>query len=402
MYYLFGETASSAFLAGLALLIAVALVGITVFSIIYHKYIYPRIYYKQYDPGYQPRCSIILPCKGVPQNFEKNIQSFLHLDYKEYEVLYTVESIDDPCVEIIKKVIDQSPRASLVVAGITSTCSQKNHNMIAAIEAANNPEVYVFADSDIALRKNWLSELLRPLSDPQVTVTTGFRWLYSQNGTLGELSNVYQNILLLTLFTAASFFKDVGLWGGSMAIKKKDFDDLDVKAYWAQTVVDDMSLSRIIMKKNKKSVMVTSCITPTSDALSGIGPAIRWFERQVMFLKAYQKPQWYIALLLVLGSAFYYSYLPVALGRAFVQSKNFFQIGGVAPLIFLAGSFTASLLYPLLGPVPHFFRFMLLQPISLVGVCLAVLKTLFTNTVLWSSFKYKLNFKGEVVSVERM
>ncbi len=385
----------------IALVIVIGLFIATVFSVFYHRILYIKKLRPSFDLSYQPRCSVILPCKGVPHNFENNIRSFFHLDYPAYEVIFTVESNDDPCVPIIKKVMQDEPSAHLTVAGITTTCGQKNHNMIAALDIAHDPEVFVFADSDITLSSDWLKELVLPLSSNKITVSSGFRWLYSSTGTIGAMVNSYQNSLLLVLFSAASFIQDIGLWGGSMAMRKKDFDELGVRECWAQTVVDDMSLSRLIMKHAKKSIMVSTCIIPTDDTLPTIKQSIQWFHRQVMFLKAYQKKTWVIAILVVLSGLSLQILLPVSLIVSLMTSKTFFQAGGFSSLVFIFGTMSTALFYPLLGKHPNMFRLILLQQISLFTMLFGTIKTLFTNTVEWSGFWYKLNFRGKVVSVEQ-
>ncbi len=395
-----GNSAVTITLFIISLIIAGGLFLATLFTVIYHRFLYPRKMRPSYDESYQPRCSIILPCKGIPVNFEQNILSFFKLDYKEYNVIFTVESEQDPCVPILKNIITREPRASLTVARITTTCCQKNHNMIAALDKADNPDVYVFADSDIQLSKNWLHELVLPLSNPAITVSSGFRWLFSSTGKIGELANAYQNAIILVLFSVASFVQDVGLWGGSMAMRKKDFDELGVKECWAETVVDDISLSQIIMKNSKKSVMVSPCIIPSDDALQTVSQSTNWFVRQVMFLKAYQRISWSIAIPIATLGVFYQVYLPVSLLLSITTSKTFIGLGGIASLVFVFGVMLSAFLYPLLGKLPQFWRFILLQPLLLCTITSGVIKTLFTNTVKWSGFIYKLNFRGKVVSVE--
>jgi cellulose synthase/poly-beta-1,6-N-acetylglucosamine synthase-like glycosyltransferase len=382
-------------------IIVVGLWTATCFGIIYHKIIYPKILKPSYFDSYRPKCSVIIPCKGIPQDFEKNINSFNELEYSNYEVIYTVESKIDPAVSIINKILKKNPRASLVIAGITHSCSQKNFNMIAAIEKTNNPEVYVFADSDIKPDKTWLTELIKPLSRNNISVTTGFRWLYSSTGKIGELTNAYHNSLLFILFSAASFIQNIGLWGGSMAIKRREFEEMGVKDYWAKTVVDDISLSKLIMKHSKKSVMVSTCVTPTCDAIQSISKSISWFERQVMFLKAYHKSLWIAAIILVSSCLYLQFLLPFSLLLAYFTNKTFFSAGGASSLLFILGTMSTAFVYPILGKQPALFRFLIVQPLSLLTLLFGVFKTLFTNTVTWSGFIYKLNFRGIVTSVRQ-
>ncbi|MBN1981986.1 MAG: glycosyltransferase [Chitinivibrionales bacterium] len=386
----------------IAMAMVVGLGVITLFTIIYHRYIYPKRIYPKYDASFKPACSVILPCKGVPKDFEANIHSFMKLDYDRYEVIFCVESQQDAAVPYIKKLMATDSRAKLVVAGITKSCSQKNFNMLAAIrKATDTSDVYVFADSDIQLYPHWLDELVRPLSDTSITVTSGFRWLYPSRGTLGQIANSYQNFILLVFFSVASFFKDIGLWGGSMAIRRTDFEQLKVKDYWAQTVVDDMSLSRLIMKNSKKTIMVSSCITPTNDALETLRQSTMWFKRQVMFLKAYQRSQWFAALGLVFACLVLLILLPFSVIVSSLTHHSFSSTGGPAGLMFIAGNCCIGMLSPFLGKHPVLFRSILFQPVSLATVVSGILGTVFSNTVKWSGFKYTLQ-KGKVVSVERM
>ncbi len=147
--------------------------GITIF---HQRFRYDRILRKLYDASYNPRCSIILPCKGVPQNLETNLKAFLDLAYVNFEIIFAVESKEDVAFPSISKLITPYPKASIVVAGKATQCGQKNFNQLAAIKSAKDPDVYVFADIDICPQKQWLNELVLPLSNKKITAVTGFRW----------------------------------------------------------------------------------------------------------------------------------------------------------------------------------------------------------------------------------
>lgn len=398
---LLGSSIYTAVLFWLSFIGVCALGFVTVFTILYHRVIYARLLVPTFNSSFRPKCSIILPCKGLPNNFKQNLESFLHLDYDPYEVICTVESEHDPAVGPIREIITKDSRVSLVIAGLAETCSQKNHNMLQAIKKADNPDVYVFADSDIKLYGSWLSDLVLPLSRNDVTVTTGFRWLYSVTGGIGELTNVYQNIIIFVLFSFASFITNIGLWGGSMAIRRRDFEALGVGKFWQETVVDDMSLSRIIMKEKKKAVMVTPCVVPTDDALPTIKQSTAWFTRQMMFLKGYQKLQWYMAVSLAMAILSFLIWIPGALVISRITSFSFLDLGGAASLLLLFGVMATTLMYPFLGRLPSFGKFVMLQPVSLLTILHGILKTVITNTILWSGISYRLDFRGKVLHVKR-
>ena len=77
----------------------------TLFTIFYQKYWYDKILRPKYNVSFSPKCSIIVPCKGIPKDLGKNLLSFLELDYTNYEVVYVTESEQDAAVPIIRDII---------------------------------------------------------------------------------------------------------------------------------------------------------------------------------------------------------------------------------------------------------------------------------------------------------
>jgi ceramide glucosyltransferase len=374
----------------------------TFFTLLYQRIIYKRFYRANYDEGFRPRCAVIVPCKGGgTKNFTENLTSFLRFTYDNYRVIFTVESESDGAVPGIRQVIEGNERASLVVAGLATGCGQKNHNLLAAVEKADAPDIFVFADVDISPRPEWLSEIILPLSDPRITVTTGFRWLHAERGTLAQQSHFYMNSFLYTLYSTASFLGSVGLWGGSMAIRRKDFDELDVAARWSETVVDDSSLSQIIKKRRRKSLLVPTCITHTNDLIDSVADATRWFERQMMFLKLYQRSLWLAAMPVIFICFFAIVWLPFAAALSLFTPLRFYAVGGGASVVLLAGKFVSDLLYPTLGAMPRLGSFLVLQPAALCVFLLSCIRTTFRKTIVWSGIKYHLSFSGKVTSLER-
>lgn len=373
----------------------------TIFTILYQRFWYPKAIRPKYDDKFEPSCSLIVPCKGISKDLKKNLQTFLNMDYPNYETVFVVESESDKAVPVIREVI-AGTNAKLAVAGLSVSCAQKNQNLLAAISQTNNPDVYVFADSDIGPTGNWLRELVLPLSDEKITATSGFRWLHVKKGSMGELTHSYVNIFMYIMFCVACFFGGVGLWGGSMAIRKKDFDELGVAKKWSKTAVDDMSMSEVVLKNSKKAIVVPLCITHTDDLIQTVGGTISWFERQIMYLKAHQKLLWFFgALPLALTASVLFFLLPYSILASVLGKQAFFAAGGGAALVFYIGELLTACLYPLLGEMGSFPKFLVLQPIMRFSHIISYVKTFLTNTITWAGIKYRINFSGEVAEVER-
>ncbi len=401
---LFGAVGLAAWPTILSGVLATALFLILIFSILYNRYIYSHILRRGFDSSYEPGCAIIVPCKGTPKGLEENIRAFCRVEYPKYELVLAVESNDDPAVPVLQKAIEGYDNASIVVAGYTKGCAQKNYNLLAALKKTNNPEVYVFADADIRPSGEWLRELLVPLSDPKLSATTGFRWLKAEKHGLGHYQHANVNAFFLTLFGFVSLFRMGSiLWGGSMAIRRKDFEEFGIAEKWSRTAVDDFSMSQVLARSGCRSILVPPCITPTDDSIGTVSGTIRWVSRQIMFLKAYHRVLWIFGL----GSLWFvamilYLLLPASIVLSLFSERSFLQLGGGASLLFIGADMISSLLYRFFGPIKGYALYPFLQPFFRIGQLISFGKTLFARSILWSGIRYTLTFSGDVSKVERL
>ncbi|MFN2230470.1 MAG: glycosyltransferase [Anaerolineae bacterium] len=384
-----------------ALVLAICHWSFVLFTAFYRHIVYPRRARQRYDPGFRPRCVVIIPCKGTPRHASSNLLAFLRQDYPDYRVIFAVEAQDDPAVPIIERLIAENDHASLVVAGLALTCAQKVHNELAAITRVDGPEVLVFADNDIAPAPEWLRELVAPLSDSSVSITTGFRWLVGPNGTFSELAHSYASMFTYAVFASTSYWSGVGLWGGTMAMRKEDFDALGVATRWRESVVDDMSLSQLAVRHNLRSVLVPLCVTPSDDALDDFTHLTDWIARQLLYAKAYHVDFWLLGLALMLVVVVLYTLLPVSILGVLLTGDTSWVWGVGGALIFAAGEAVAGLLYSLLGPIPAPVKFALLVPVMRLTHLVGYVKTVATRTIHWSGVRYTFDRRGKVVRIER-
>jgi hypothetical protein len=186
-----------------------------------------------------------------------------------------------------------------------------------------------------------------------------------------------------------------------MAIRRKDFDDLQVASRWKETVVDDISLSQIAVRRRRKSVLVTPCVTYSDDLVPTLGECIAWFSRQILYVKAYLPGLWLGIIPVAVSGSLVYALLPLSIVGALFTQVSFWEWGGGASLLILAGEMLAALLYALLHPIPRLPRFVILAPLVRVGQLVSYLKTISTRTITWSGVRYRFDKSGKVILIER-
>lgn len=297
--------------------------------------------------SYMPRTLLTIPCKGLDREFEKNIGSFYQQDYDYFDLHFVVESEEDEAYGELCRLKEQYSRQSrarkirILVAGHSESCSQKIHNLLHSIqEAADDIEIFAFADSDAYVRDYWLAHLVHPLRKEKTGATTGYRWFIPQRHNAATLALTSINAKVAQLLGNTHFNQ---AWGGSMAIRRDIYDAVDLGQIWRGAISDDLCLSWAVKKAGKKVVFVPACLVASFES-------VRWKElfefaiRQFVITRVTTPGTWLFGLL---SSIFTLSGLWV--GAAFaavsiVTEQPLRLLHLMVPLVFLAGQIIRGLL----------------------------------------------------------
>jgi cellulose synthase/poly-beta-1,6-N-acetylglucosamine synthase-like glycosyltransferase len=242
-------------------------------------------------PPFAPAASVILPCKGLDQEFEENIRSILDQDYPDFEVVFVTATDDDPACAAIRRMLAEPghARAKLVVAGFSDRRSEKVNNQLRGIAAAReDAEVFVFVDSDVCAGKSFLRDLVAPLQEAGVGASTGFRWYDAEGGGVaGYLQSAWNGGGLTLLADPRTAYA----YGGAMAILRRTFQDGGVGARWDNTLSDDMMLTQAVSAAGLAIHFVPACMTVSRErrTLAGV---LEWTNRQTIVLKVYAFRKW--------------------------------------------------------------------------------------------------------------
>lgn len=257
--------------------------------------------------SYHPPAAVLVPCKGRDCDLEENAAKFLHQDYPGYEVIFIVASRSDPAYAFLSELVKQSSAApenaaracSLVVAEPPESNGEKVNNLLAGLKALNGRgEVLVFADIDARPGARWLRTLVAPLEDASTTMSTGFRWYLPGAGFVSRLRAAWDSSIATMMGEHAHNFA----WGGSMAIRRAEFERLRVAdKYWQGTVSDDYAITRAVRDAGGSIRFEPRCLMATESRAS-FGEFMRWTNRQIIITRVYHARYW------VLGVASYSLY----------------------------------------------------------------------------------------------
>jgi cellulose synthase/poly-beta-1,6-N-acetylglucosamine synthase-like glycosyltransferase len=267
------------------------------FSWICHRWRYR----KERIPSYFPKAHIIVPCKGTTKNFGKNIQAICNQDYEDYKTVFVTDSTKDPAYKELKEIIGNYPKARIEISDFIEGCSRKISASIKGVKRADDTEVYVFADSDIRPHKDWLRYLVSHLNEDETGATTGYRWYFPHDLT-SLLLSTWNSTCIPALFNQRTNFA----WGGSMAISKKLFDELNIEDKWRKSIDDDLVLSKAVKDSGYKIKFVPECIVESYGDYGeeSIRKFIKWSIGQFTLLRWYYPSLWIMSFITVAGLKF--------------------------------------------------------------------------------------------------
>lgn len=350
------------------------------------------------QPTSLPQVSVIVPVAGATVDLEICLGSFLQQEYPEFTVIFVTQDEQDPAVPIIEKVIAGQTKGRRINAGKAVACSQKNHNLIQGVRAADPAtDILVFCDSGHYAHSRWLQRLIFPLQTSSVVVSSGYHHVFPEKSCICAIGRA---ICVLGLFLVRQIPVFAQPWGGATAMKSVDFQKLGVAELWSSTIVDDVTLADYL-QKNKMVVAIPTGAdvkTVVSDCTWQAWES--WLVRQWAYLKFLFPKLWFVTGMT--GIAFtllVYFCIVVVLAwglEIFPERLNYSAAVFLALILLVAGMLRTQ--HPAPGSLilwyPAFFSALLMA-----GWCHA--RTWFADSITWAGIIYKVAAGGKVVEIIR-
>ena len=375
------------------------------------NYFFALAKYNKKHNRYSPRVALIIPCKNLDADFERNIASFYAQDYENYLLWFVVEDKADPAYEPLCRLRDKlagSTRAidvRVLIAGAGQECSRKIHNLLYAYrQIPENIQTLAFADSDICVKPTWLHHLVYPLRHPETRgAVTGYRWFVPKTGNLATLALSAINAKIAQLMGNTPFNH---AWGGSMAIHVQIFRELGIEKLWENAVSDDFSLSCAVKGAHKKVEFVPGCLVATSESATW-AKLFEFGRRQFIITKVYAPQMWLFGLFSAVYSVFgLWGGAALAI-YAFTKHNPYTWLFAAVPVLFFIMQLTRAILrqsmaskllaedWPRLkiAAIADITLFWLWSPLMLV----LILSSAFGRTIRWRGIRYKLISKTETI-----
>lgn len=369
----------------------------------FRNYRYSVSKYKKKRLHQASRVVLIVPCRGLDSDFEKNITSLFNLDYENYLLWFVVAEESDPAYDELCKLKDRLTQTSkaldvqVLIAGQPQSCSQKIHNLLYAYsKIPDDIDILAFADSDVCVRSDWLRHLIWPLRQLRYGAATGYRWFIPRKNNLAALGLSAMNAKVAQLLGNTRFNQ---AWGGSMAIRVDVFRKIGLDKIWPKVLSDDLSLTYAVKKAGMKLAFVPACLVASYQSTTW-RKLFEFSRRQFLITRVCRPSTW----LFGLSSALYsvlclWATAALAVYAAMIADQNL-PLFIAVPIIFLLCQAARAILRQkmiakLLKQHRHEMRFARTADIffswlwSLLLLFL-IISSAFGRTIVWRGIRYKL------------
>lgn len=200
--------------------------------------------------------TILKPLKGVDPGLAVNLESFFHLDYPEFEILFSVSSLKDHAYTLVHGLISKYPHvnAQLIVGDEFVGPNPKINNLVRSYDLANYDHV-VICDSNIRVAPDYLRQLAASWK-PDTGIVTALISGINPQGFGGYLEAMILNTYYLRGMCAGDVVGAKIVVGKTMLFKKSDLAHSGGLRALGKYLAEDYMAGQAIDKLGKKIVLM--------------------------------------------------------------------------------------------------------------------------------------------------
>jgi glycosyltransferase involved in cell wall biosynthesis len=231
------------------------------------------------------RVAVVLCLRGADPSLSDCLAGLAIQTGPSFQLIVVVDSADDPALHILEQFQGQFQRLTVhTIVNRLNSCSLKCSAILTAIEyIPDSVDIIAFLDADTIPDPCWLSELIRPLNEPDVGASTGTRWFEAERPSMGTAVRQLWNmaaIVQMEIYNIA--------WGGSLAIRKSILNGSSLIARWGQAFCEDTLLSGELKGMGLRLVRVPNLIVVNRET-TDLGAGFRWIVRQLLTVRLHNR-----------------------------------------------------------------------------------------------------------------
>uniref|UniRef100_A0A182P5V0 ceramide glucosyltransferase n=1 Tax=Anopheles epiroticus TaxID=199890 RepID=A0A182P5V0_9DIPT len=199
-----------------------------------------------------PSVSILKPLMGVDPNLQNNLETFFLMDYPVYELLFCIESSDDPAIEVVNRLCEKYPSidAKLLVGGSNVGVNPKINNLYPGYLQARH-ELIMISDAGIRMKSDTLTDMVNHMTE-KVGLVHQMPFVCDREGFAAAFEKIYFGTVQSRIYLCADLLGINCHTGMSCLMRKDVLDQLGGVQAFGCYLAEDFFLAKAFHDNNWK------------------------------------------------------------------------------------------------------------------------------------------------------
>jgi ceramide glucosyltransferase len=269
------------------------------------RYLLNRRRRQRQSLDFTPPVSIIKPLHGTFPELEAYLESYFHLDYPNYEILFCARHANDAGLAVARKLAGRHPEipVRILTSGEPPWLNARCYSLSLMAKAAQH-DILAMTDADIPAKPDYLRNMVAPFRDEKIGLVTCVYRGKAVNGGIGErLEGLGMSVEMTSGVLVADMMEGIRFTlGPSTAVRRRTLKGIGGFEALQSYAADDYMLG-YLAAKNREGVVLSDYVIDHCILKSGL---LKCLEHQLTWMRStrFSRPSGHLGTGLTFGVPF--------------------------------------------------------------------------------------------------
>jgi ceramide glucosyltransferase len=212
---------------------------------------------RRHHNDFRPPVTLFKPVHGMEPRLLENLESFFQQDYPEFELIFGARHERDEALVLVRQLCHKYPHVPvrIAISGEPNRPNAKVCSLERMLPLATT-EYFIFSDSDVRVDRSYIRDVIAPLADPQVGMTTCLYRGVPTGGLWSRLEALGMSVEMTSGVLAANMLEEMNFaLGPTMATRRQILEEIGGIGVLADYCSDDYLLGSYIARLGYRVVI---------------------------------------------------------------------------------------------------------------------------------------------------
>jgi len=238
--------------------------------------------HEQY-PDFSPAVTLFKPVHGMEPQLLENLESFFRQDYPEFELIFGARDERDEALALVRQLSHKYPHVPvrIAISGEPNRPNAKVCSLERMVPLAT-ADYFIFSDSDVRVDRSYIRDVVAPLANPQVGMTTCLYRGVPTGGLWSQLEALAMSVEMTSGVLTANMLEGMKFaLGPTMATRREVLEKVGGIGVFADYCSDDYLLGNTITRHGYRVVIsnhVIDHVVMNRNFRDSILHQVRWMK----------------------------------------------------------------------------------------------------------------------------